>query len=487
MNSGLPSLLDAIFGKNDLTSVSLDELYELINEFPSFNAGHFLLSKKLKEQNDSSFEGESMRTALYFHNAFWLQTLLDDGNNTAFQESLSGLEKGTEKNRFTNESVPETNIEINVPIDKGNSLANEWCDEVKEESNENILEQSLPMESTFDKNEDEANIVLEDDANRVMSFDDLISKYKIEFNEPIREIQTEKADASIDKSLENVSGETSHIEFIETQIEDTPDFSLEEKEEIVENSIDNLGSEQFETQEEIINEYGIFEEVAVGRHDHDLDAFDRPLDSIETNIETSTEPAVIEQITDIPDLESSEKEPEIENPIPEITPAKSDEDDYEAFDGFSEISPQEPIHTEKETQKPTIQFDAKNSESIVFAPYHVIDYFASQGIKLVLDDQPVDNFGKQLKSFTDWLKVMKKIPVSPLSAKVDEKETERIRHFAAHSIEERDILTESMAEVLAKQGMYENAIALYQKLSLIYPPKSAYFASRIEQLKATLP
>jgi hypothetical protein len=43
-----------------------------------------------------------------------------------------------------------------------------------------------------------------------------------------------------------------------------------------------------------------------------------------------------------------------------------------------------------------------------------------------------------------------------------------------------------MAEVLAKQGMYENAIALFQKLSLIYPPKSAYFASRIEQLKASL-
>ena len=48
MNSGLPSLLDAIFGKKDLDSVSLDEIYEVIKEFPSFNAGHFLLSKKLK-------------------------------------------------------------------------------------------------------------------------------------------------------------------------------------------------------------------------------------------------------------------------------------------------------------------------------------------------------------------------------------------------------------------------------------------------------
>src|SRR5664279_1825954 len=140
-----------------------------------------------------------------------------------------------------------------------------------------------------------------------------------------------------------------------------------------------------------------------------------------------------------------------------------------------------------EKQKSIPLFDAKKAESIVFAPYHMIDYFASQGIKLILEDQPADSFGKQLKSFTDWLKVMKKLPVQPLSEKTDEKEADRIRHFAAHSIEERDILTESMAEVLAKQGMYENAIALYQKLSLIYPPKSAYFASRIEQIKASLP
>jgi hypothetical protein len=117
----------------------------------------------------------------------------------------------------------------------------------------------------------------------------------------------------------------------------------------------------------------------------------------------------------------------------------------------------------------------------------MIDYFASQGIKLVIEENPVDPFAKQLKSFTDWLKVMKKLPKQAISEKSDEKEEDRIRHYAAHSIDDREILTESMAEVLAKQGMYENAIALFQKLSLIYPPKSAYFASRIEQIKASLP
>ncbi len=46
MNSGLPSLIDAIFGKKDLASVSLDEMYEVIREFPSFNAAPFSVCQK---------------------------------------------------------------------------------------------------------------------------------------------------------------------------------------------------------------------------------------------------------------------------------------------------------------------------------------------------------------------------------------------------------------------------------------------------------
>src|ERR1700732_4926058 len=86
MNNGLPSLLDTIFGTKDLSSVSLDEMYELINEFPSFNAAHFLLSKKLKQQNSRDYEKENMRTALYFNNAFWLQTLLEEENKIRRKE-----------------------------------------------------------------------------------------------------------------------------------------------------------------------------------------------------------------------------------------------------------------------------------------------------------------------------------------------------------------------------------------------------------------
>jgi hypothetical protein len=47
-----------------------------------------------------------------------------------------------------------------------------------------------------------------------------------------------------------------------------------------------------------------------------------------------------------------------------------------------------------------------------------------------------------------------------------------------------NVLTEAMAEVLVKQGKSEKAIEMYQKLSLLNPSKSAYFAAKIESIKS---
>jgi len=120
---------------------------------------------------------------------------------------------------------------------------------------------------------------------------------------------------------------------------------------------------------------------------------------------------------------------------------------------------------------------------MTFEPYHTVDYFASQGIKFKEEEKPTDRFGQQLKSFTDWLKTMKKLPEpgGPGEPNISiEREVEKI---AEQSIEDRNVITEAMAEVWEKQGNMEKAIAIYHKLSLHNPAKSLYFASKIEQLK----
>ena len=125
---------------------------------------------------------------------------------------------------------------------------------------------------------------------------------------------------------------------------------------------------------------------------------------------------------------------------------------------------------------------APPSNDLVFEPYHTIDYFASQGIKLTVDENPTDVLGKQLKSFTDWLKSMRRLPQKDREVVPDRVAEQVIQNFAAHSIEGKDVLTETMADVLAKQGMRERARAVYEKLSLLNPDKRAYFATKIEQL-----
>ncbi|MCS5490057.1 hypothetical protein [Algoriphagus limi] len=48
-----------------------------------------------------------------------------------------------------------------------------------------------------------------------------------------------------------------------------------------------------------------------------------------------------------------------------------------------------------------------------------------------------------------------------------------------------ELITESFAKLLIKQGKKEKALQIYKKLSLMFPEKSAYFADLIENLKNT--
>ncbi len=124
-----------------------------------------------------------------------------------------------------------------------------------------------------------------------------------------------------------------------------------------------------------------------------------------------------------------------------------------------------------------------NTNDLLFEPYHTVDYFASQGIKFREEDRPKDKFALQLKSFTEWLKGMKKLPVSERAANVETRSEQKVEQLAETSLKEREVLTEAMAEVWEKQGSPEKAIEIYNKLSLLEPAKSAYFAAKIEELK----
>jgi hypothetical protein len=147
---------------------------------------------------------------------------------------------------------------------------------------------------------------------------------------------------------------------------------------------------------------------------------------------------------------------------------------------------EEPISDEEiAPMKFTLQMpQIKNTtaDALTFEPMHLVDYFASQGIKLSDEVQTADKLGKQLKSFTEWLKTMKKIHVPDSDATAVQSDMD-IQNMAEKSNAQGEVLTESMAEVLAQQGKVGKAVEVYKKLSLLNPSKIAYFAAKIEQLK----
>lgn len=128
------------------------------------------------------------------------------------------------------------------------------------------------------------------------------------------------------------------------------------------------------------------------------------------------------------------------------------------------------------------EINAAMDEKMLFEPMHMVDYFASQGIKLTEEVQTADKLGKQLKSFTEWLKTMKKVHIETETDTTVQTDA-TIQNLAEKSNAEGEVLTESMAEVFAKQGKVGKASEVYQKLSLLNPAKSAYFAAKIENLK----
>jgi DNA-binding SARP family transcriptional activator len=111
------------------------------------------------------------------------------------------------------------------------------------------------------------------------------------------------------------------------------------------------------------------------------------------------------------------------------------------------------------------------------------DYFAAQGIEIDLSTLPQDKFTQQLRSFTAWLKVLKEKEDTPNTPELAEAQEKEINAIAEKANIMEEVVTEAMAEVWEKQGNSRKAIALYSKLSFIFPEKSVYFASRIEQLK----
>ncbi len=255
------------------------------------------------------------------------------------------------------------------------------------------------------------------------------------------------------------------------------------------------------TEEEVI------EQVPVEEYKEEVEAPVLPDETVME--EPATEEEVIEQLHEVPSIEQPEEANAAEEIVSE-EPAHAEKTPEHKFD-FSSLK--EEVDLEEETEEsiedsgvsttvedivkekmpelegmpPIPSFKIEPLEpgkmELSFEPYHTVDYFASQGIRFRDDEKPKDRLSQQLKSFTEWLKTLKKVPDAEVSVGPTRQEEKKVEQMAQVSIADPAVVTEAMAEVWEKQGNTVKAIELYEKLSLLDPDKNAYFAAKIEHLK----
>lgn len=436
---------------NNIDNTPVAELFKLTNEHPYFAAAQYFLSCKLNQEKHAGFLPQLQKTALFFNNPHWMhyQLMHQPEEIKILHKQYQEEETKPLLNHVIQEEIEQNQLEAV----KHTEAINAFLEETKKQAP--VINIS-PAGKT-----DEAAIEPSPIHIPTMEFvkgmmDNFpTSAEQVLPSEPEKEtINEETASPSMTSFALEAAEENHYIE--STAIEAA--LPVEPTNVAIEHgSLPEATQEAADINPEIINqaqqtvtEKPIEEEIKEPSPEPIHDVFpiaEETINHIEANLEELEEEMPIEQADRMP-----------------LT-----------ADKIANI-----LNQQLEEFKKPIAADAVLDMET--EPYHTVDYFASQGIKVGADNGSQDKLSKQLRKFTDWLKHMKHVE-EPNDLGTDPELESAIQSIAKTSNEAREIVTETMAEVLEKQGKLDKAIQLYIKLSFLNPDKSTYFATKIQQLK----
>lgn len=177
-----------------------------------------------------------------------------------------------------------------------------------------------------------------------------------------------------------------------------------------------------------------------------------------------------------------------------------------------ELEALSPLSKEKTIEKQSVAARPNTERPPVATPSAPPEYTPS-------DIAPTPDIPRQPQPFSDWIGAFNpptlreaSLPktttpttdIAPLQATEDETSTttKKAQHhdtsnqttntgtrsiaqeLAERSVaENKDVISETLARLLAKQGHRDRAIAMYERLGLAFPEKSSFFAAEIDKLK----
>lgn len=472
-------------GKQTEADVTVEELEAITQQYPYFGAAKFLLAKKAQSNSHAGFDGFAQSAVVHFANPYWFHFKLNEEHLMDDKSALFSEIKPGDSPEDKVEPVISTDAEGAINAMNLVVVRQEASDyaQVKEDIEKNII---IPVDD-FQSIENED---VSANSENISS-----SKNTLENNiEDAVQTETSQADADYEKLEEAVATE---VESNVQELEEDILSAKEEKEQDVDDIVPAVSLEDVP-----LDKDDVIPAIEIDSDDTKEEDDIVPATEVEEETgETGNVLPCIEQLEE-PPAQIDEASAIAEDEHPESSslhiPGTANDADTEYDDN------EETTNADEETGSSEEFGSANNKISAVLQdqlqefkkpvaadapvpietePYHTVDYFASQGIKLSLDQQKQDNLGVKVRKFTDWLKQMKRVNPTPVDLGIDEAAEHKVQSIAASSNEVKEVVTEAMAEVLAMQGMNDKAIQVYKKLSFLEPTKSAYFAAKIETLK----
>ncbi|HWB91178.1 MAG TPA: hypothetical protein VG605_04980, partial [Puia sp.] len=419
MHQATQPIIQHLFQVASLEDVSRERLESFVETYPSFGIGHYLLSRKLQAEGADSFQSETQRTCLYFSNPLWLQWLLENGEPRGVAESLVQQPLPVPEEI---QAPPETLAVYEAATWTGTPAVEEQTPPempaVQEEQTPAEMQAVAQMPPAEEQTPPETPLAAEQTSVEMPPAEE----------QPVENVMTMAEGAYGDdmaEALTDSEGDTPDVSAADRLLR-----SIEEAKELREslqriNEDITAGPEETFTAETAVAGEGAPE---TARGALQTEAAEEPGRAPEEPIRDEEAPYVLDEpiATAESPVVAAEPSPALAEPAAGITPVPT-----EPVAGITPV-PTEPVAAA--TPAP--------AQDLLFEPYHTIDYFASQGIKLTLEDHPSDTLGKQLKSFTEWLKTMRRLPQKDREVVPDRVAEEAIQTYAAHSIEGKDVVTE---------------------------------------------
>lgn len=200
-----------------------------------------------------------------------------------------------------------------------------------------------------------------------------------------------------------------------------------------------------------------------------------------------------------PQKQQAVSTPELPNPLS----ANSDSEvvDRSSLANAADMEPNKNLKEETESSEVQIVGEKKEkSETLSFAQW--LDSMASNSLEEMAPRKEISISKKQYKEektnelhrpdigltnerwslIDSFLKEYR--PSTPKSDPPETKESKEVMDLSIQkTVEEKEIITETLAQIFLAQKNYEKAIEIFEKLGLKYPEKNVYFAGLIKKAR----